>query len=128
MGFADSFSEAFNKTAPVAAAGAMDILKEKIKANAEATQSSAAIDLLHAKVYDAIASKASTMNPDDLKTKIKETDKTFEKLRSAGLDASKSESIAKILFPGELADPAIQAQRDNTGTIEYCSLCQSPPS
>lgn len=100
MAFGDSFSSSFEKSAAVAGAGAIDIMKEKMKQNDEARKSSFVIDSLESRIVEnALRDKKS---PED----ISALSKSFDALRKAKLTASETLTVAKTLDPSLFNDKA----------------------
>lgn len=94
MSFGKSFDEAFKPANAAATAGAMDILKEKIKQNNETAQANNIIDYITARKLE--EGKKSGVSEEELKASIKQ----FEGAKKLGL---KPEQL-KMMFPNELKD------------------------
>ena len=93
MAFGDSFSSSFEKSSAVAGSGAVDLLKEKIKANAEARKSAEIFDVIGTKVAeDAIKSGKTLEEAAVLQEKIMKASKL-------GFTVSEASSFAKVLAP-----------------------------
>lgn len=112
MGFAESFNEAYNKTAPVAAAGAYDLLKEKIKANGQKSQSDTMIDIFsHKQTEDIIKSGG---DPDQVKNKIKEISKQAETMKKADFSPEHVTTMMKALDPSMFESDVAKAIKEQT--------------
>jgi len=113
MGFADSFNESLNKTAPVAVSGAMDMIKEKIKLQRDATKTAAVVDTMHEKIMESIESNKELTIEEKVKA-AEAASKSMDKIKKAGLDSSEAMTLGKALFPGVFVDPLTQALKQAT--------------
>lgn len=106
MGFADSFVEAANKTAPVGAAGALDLIKEKIKKE----QTKAEEKYKATTFMNSTMSIASQLPDQDMAKKIIGI---AEAAGNSSSDVQKNinEMVLKQFAP---KDPALQAVREDS--------------
>ena len=95
--FCKSFSESFDKTATVSAAGTLDVIKEKIKQNDEVRKSSAALDALEIRIVQNATSKAK--NPQEAAEMAFTASASIDALRKAKLPLETTTTLTKMMFP-----------------------------
>jgi hypothetical protein len=106
--FSDSFVEAANRTAPIAASAQFDLIKEKIKKDADIAESNKMINNVQAAIAERFKDK-----PDIANSIIAVTDK----LRGGKIDSSALKTTLEIVAPEAMTDPSLLAQRQATTAL-----------
>ena len=111
MGFGESFQESFNKSAPVATAGAMDLLKEELKTKNQKRETEALKDSI-------IAAAAGKLKDDpESESKLAAFNNVISKIPNS-VSTSELTTVAKMIAPDLFAEMQPIQLVSNSGEVK----------